>query len=309
MRREWLLVGIGVLLSPGCSRPPESGHLPIPADYLQQEEGRRRARDDELSTDPYSRLALVKRYPLPGRQITIGSSPTADVHLEGDGVAPIHARIEDRKGEILLTALYGEAVWALAEPPGRITTAGLGDHAGFRIGRFNIRFIVHEDFGPLLEVYDPQIPALREFVALDYFPIDPSYRVKGEIVPYEKPEAVTLIDSQGGQRPYWVYGELRFRLAGSDCRLEVYTPRLEEVGRAEFMLMFQDKTSGEESYPAARYLYVEGKPQGEIVVDFNRAFSPPCNYSKVFSCPFPRPANRLAVAIRAGEKWYRATGQ
>jgi hypothetical protein len=72
------------------------------------------------------------------------------------------------------------------------------------------------------------------------------------------------------------------------------------------MLIFQDETSGRESYPAARYLYVESKPRGQLVVDFNRAFSPPCNYSKVFSCPLPRPANRLPVAIPAGEKWYRA---
>ena len=80
--------------------------------------------------------------------------------------------------------------------------------------------------------------------------------------------------------------------------------------RDGFMLMFTDETSGKETYPAGRYIYVdaprsEGKSSGTITVDFNKAFSPPCNYSPAFTCPFPGKRNRLPLAIRAGQKWYK----
>ena len=42
------------------------------------------------------------------------------------------------------------------------------------------------------------------------------------------------------------------------------------------------------------------------VLDFNRAYNPPCVYSASYSCPFARPQNDIPVAIRAGATWYQA---
>jgi uncharacterized protein (DUF1684 family) len=41
-----------------------------------------------------------------------------------------------------------------------------------------------------------------------------------------------------------------------------------------------------------------------MVVDFNKAYNPPCAFSAFATCPIPPPENRLAVAIPAGEKVY-----
>ena len=41
-----------------------------------------------------------------------------------------------------------------------------------------------------------------------------------------------------------------------------------------------------------------------FVFDFNRAFSPLCNYSPAYNCAIPPPENHLGVAILAGEKTY-----
>ena len=41
---------------------------------------------------------------------------------------------------------------------------------------------------------------------------------------------------------------------------------------------------------------------GHVVVDFNRAYLPPCAFSDFYVCPLPPAGNRLDRPIRAGEK-------
>jgi uncharacterized protein (DUF1684 family) len=96
-------------------------------------------------------------------------------------------------------------------------------------------------------------------------------------------------------------------LNGEELSLEVYSTTLDpaEVREAGLMLIFADETNKEETYEAGRYLDIEGKTSGPITVDFNLAYSPACNFSPVWTCPFPRPQNRLPVAVRAGEKKYK----
>ena len=70
-------------------------------------------------------------------------------------------------------------------------------------------------------------------------------------------------------------------------------------------LVFRDGTSGKESYPAARFLRAAAPENGEVVLDFNRAYNPPCAYNPFTTCPIPTPQNRLSVRIEAGEKLYQ----
>lgn len=281
--------------------------------YVAEINRYRQEKDQRFRISPFSRLALIHRQYLKDQpRVTIGSGAEADLRLEGQGIAPLHAVIEGTSRTPVLRAQAEAEVWALDNPPQRVQELTLTEtSSGFRIGRYNLLYRINPVWGRIAEVFDPEHPALKAFTGLDYFPVDSDYRISGEIVAYEKAERINLIDSHGNEQPYWLYGELRFRLQNTDCRLELYTLTLDPKGIEQdgFMLIFADATSGQESYPAARYLYVEGKLSGRITIDFNRAFSPPCNYSPVFTCPFPRPANRLPVAIRAGEKWYRKTAK
>lgn len=276
--------------------------------YVAEITQARQQKDANFHTSPFSRLALVHRqYLNDSPRVTIGSGPEADLRLEGQGIAPLHALIEGASLTPVLRAQGEAAISSLDNPPQRLNELTLKNGTRFRIGRFNLLYRLNEVWGRTVEVFDPDVPALREFTGLEYFPIDLAYRVTGEVIPHENPERLKLIDSQGREQPHWLYGELRFTRNGTSCRLELYTLTLDPQGiqREGFMLIFTDATSGKESYPAARYLYVEGKLAGRVTVDFNQTFNPPCNYSPVFTCPFPRPQNRLPVAIRAGEKWYR----
>lgn len=275
--------------------------------YVAEIQKFRQERDHRFGTSPFSQLAMVHReYLKDAPRVTIGTSPDADLRLEGEDVALRHAVVERTSTTPVLKAVEG-TIWSLDDPPELLTELTLEDRANFRLGRFNLLYVLHPSWGRTFEVYDSEHAALAEFTGMDYFPIDPAYRVTATIAPHGNPEKTNLIDSQGNQRPYWVYGELHFDLLGTACQLELYAPSVEEqeIETHGFMLMFTDATSGKESYPAARYLNVEGRTSGQITVDFNKAYNPPCNYSPAFTCPFPRPQNRLPVAVRAGQKWYR----
>lgn len=278
-----------------------------PAAYEAQILAEREQRVNRLRTGDCSPLKKVSSHRLnDSGRVTVGSSPAADIRVEGEGIAPIHVVVEGASLTPTLRAAGGKvfSTWDNKERP----TWTLRNEFGFRMGARNILYWVNDATGVrTLQVFDPEAAPLKRFRGLEFFPVDPAFRMTGEVIPFPKPERLELLDSAGREQPFWLYGELRFTVQGVRCALELYTASLEPeaIRTGGFNLMFTDATSGKESYPATRYLAVEGKTRGTVTVDFNRAMTPPCNFSPLYSCPFPRKQNRLPVAIRAGEKWYR----
>ena len=43
---------------------------------------------------------------------------------------------------------------------------------------------------------------------------------------------------------------------------------------------------------------------GKVVIDFSKAYSPPCAFTNFATCPLPPSQNRLPFRIEAGEKKY-----
>ena len=80
---------------------------------------------------------------------------------------------------------------------------------------------------------------------------------------------------------------------------------LVEEGTDQFFLIMADRTSGKETYGMARYLYAGPPVDGRIVVDFNKAYNPPCAFTAFATCPMPPQGNRLDLPVTAGEKNYK----
>lgn len=153
---------------------------------------------------------------------------------------------------------------------------------------------------------DPDSPIPHKerhrFRSLKYFPPDPKYLVKAKLHKSSNPELVMMTTSKGTEDKFHGVGYFEFGLNGKIIRLHAYT----SAGRqdANLFIPFKDKTSGKESYGAARYLDLELDPGGEYTIDFNHAYNPYCAYSDDYICPLPPRENWLDVEIRAGEKRY-----
>jgi hypothetical protein len=136
---------------------------------------------------------------------------------------------------------------------------------------------------------------------LAYFPPDPAYRVPAALSPDPRGgRVIQMLTSTGQQRATQVMGLLEFTLNGQRLILQAFA---EEGSNGQRLFVpFTDATSGHESYGAGRYLDLDRTPTGIYVIDFNTAYNPYCAYNPTYDCPVPTTENRLAVAIRAGER-------
>jgi uncharacterized protein len=155
----------------------------------------------------------------------------------------------------------------------------------------------------------PQSPlppeARQDFAGLPYFDYDSDYRVVAEVEETE-PRRYEIGTSGDGAYAFERFAQAVFQLAGERCSLELYW--LEGYGGGLF-LPFADATSAKETYGAGRYLFDTvkgadlGTVEGRLVLDFNFAYNPSCSYDPSWVCPLATPANRLSVAVRAGERY------
>lgn len=154
-----------------------------------------------------------------------------------------------------------------------------------------------------LRVKDAKAPTRTHFAGLDYFPTDAKYRVEAHFEPYKPVKKIAIDDVTGSRSESDSPGALVFTLDGKEYRLD---PVIEE-GSDELFIIFRDLTSRDETYPAGRYVYAPYPgPDGRTVIDFNKAYNPPCAFTPFATCPLPPQQNRLDVRIEAGEKRYAA---
>lgn len=149
---------------------------------------------------------------------------------------------------------------------------------------------------------DPDSPALKAFKGIEHFPIDASWRIEADWHPYEPPHAIELVTIINTLQSSEVPGKAVFTRDGKTYTLE---PVTEDDGRLFFIIA--DRTSGKETYGAARFLYADPAKDGKVVLDFNKAYNPPCALSPHVVCPTAPPQNRLGLRVTAGEKKVLAT--
>ena len=149
---------------------------------------------------------------------------------------------------------------------------------------------------------DSPVPADKKstLIPLAYYPIDESYTAPATLEPSADRSRIEVPTSTGKIRNLERIGTLKFSVKGQPMRLTAFRDLESVVDR--LFVPFTDQTSGTETYPAGRYMELDPTPTGIYVVDFNIAYHPYCYYSPEYDCPFPPKENKLAVAIRAGEK-------
>lgn len=270
------------------------------ADYISSVTKARVARVDELErADGY--LALTASgWLLPGDN-TMGSAadnrfriPAAPAHL---GVLNLdaHARVH-----LHLIETYGIRVDG---QPATVSTSELrtqgngGKQQPTRVSfGSSYLYVVENGTQRGLRVKNNDAPLRTHFPGFDYFPIDPSWRVEADWVPFAQPHALKMAYVTGTESDTPIAGKAVFQRDGHTYEL---LP-IDEDGQLFFV--FTDRTAGKLTYGGARFLYAAAPKDGKVLLDFNLAQNPPCAITPHVVCPLAPPENRLKLPVTAGEK-------
>jgi len=212
-----------------------------------------------------------------GTSIRVRVAPGVEVLHNGAPVDTLVLHHDQEEGHEPTVLSHGSLTWYAIE----------------RSGRLGIR------------VKDSESAALRELRGIDRFPIDSRWRIEGKLVPHDPPKTLEITNVLGDVSHEPSPGSLVFEIRGKTYRLDP----IAEPGDEELFVVFSDATNGKESYGGGRFLEVARPGEdGKVVIDFNKAYNPPCALSPYATCPLPPPENRLAIAVRAGEKTYEKPG-
>jgi uncharacterized protein len=149
-----------------------------------------------------------------------------------------------------------------------------------------------------LRVKDVLAPTRSQFKGLEYFDINKELRIEADFVPHEAGKTIEIMNVLGMVEPMANPGQLVFSKDGKEFRMEAV-----DEGDGQLFIIFADRTSGHESYPAARFVYAKNPGgTGKTIIDFNKAYNPPCAFTAFSTCPTPPAANRLDLRVDAGEK-------
>jgi len=167
----------------------------------------------------------------------------------------------------------------------------------------NLRMILLERGDRLaLRLRDLRTKTFTEFESLDFYSPRRKYFLEARFVPFEEPEEMQIATVVGTEITYYVPGRIEFTLDGQEMSL---LPTLSSLDDERFWIMFKDQTAGRTTYGAGRFLYADRPNENnEMILNFNRAYNPPCAYSAYATCPLPPGENWLTVEIEAGERRY-----
>lgn len=237
---------------------------------------------NSIGTDSASDVILPQRAGLPSAG-AIDFTPPGKVVLQlAQGVpAQLDGRAAAGRVEFL------PADRAAKRPASRVSVGGVS----LEVHRSGDRVAIR--------LRDPRSELRTQFTQLRWYPVDAAWAVEGRFLPFAAPRHIPTQNILGDNTVSVSPGEVELKLNGTVVRLLAFEA---EGGKLSFVL--SDATAGTDTY-RLRFLSAD-KPDadGKVIVDFNRAYNPPCAFNPYTTCPLPVAQNRLKVPVHAGEKLY-----
>jgi len=266
--------------------------------YTEQILKHRSDREKRLISTPRSWFSLVGLYGLEEGENSFGNDQDNKIVLP-NAPSPHCGILHLDKEQITLTNLAGDAVKLNGlQPESRPLR---NDHDTqpdlIETGSY-ILLVIKRGKQLLLRIWDRQAPELQNFQGLNYFPVNPEYRVTAQFIPYDPPIIKVGQDMIGTKTENEFVGQAKFTINGTSCTLEA------QPDDDELLFSFTDATKSDSTYPGGRFLLADAPKDGSVTLDFNLATNWPCAYTTFATCPLPPFENRLAVRIEAGEKKY-----
>jgi uncharacterized protein (DUF1684 family) len=300
---------VALSLSTGaCSRAPTPS-APAPAfDESAYKKEIEKWQSDRLATltkqDGW--LSLIGLYWLNDGENKFGSGATNPIRLPKDR-APIYAgSLWLENGRVRMTSYPAIEITANGSPVTALDLRDDTENGGPTVLKFGtlLMNVIKRNDRVGVRVKDTDSLTRREFKGLEYYPIDPKWRIEARFEPYRPPKIIPITNVLGMTDDETSPGALVFEVDGTNYRVDPII----EIGETDLFVIISDGTTGKETYGAGRYLYVSPPDNtGKVVIDFNKAYSPPCAFTNYATCPLPPQQNRLPFRIEAGEKKYAGT--
>lgn len=285
------------LLATGIVSPLHAADTPRPPDaaYLESFKKWKAAETADLKENwlPLAGLFWLK----PGTNTFGSDGSNAIVFPKG----PAHAGEFDLNAKEVTLKLLPETAASIDGK--RVTSATLDPDTSKRptqveMGTLRFQAIVRgERVG--IRLKDTASPNIGNFKGMQFFPLDMNYRVTAVWTPGDGKRTIEIPNVLGDVSSQPVPGWVTFQLQGQELKLTA----LSGDPKTGLFFVFTDPTAKNDTYPGGRFLDTGPVTNGTVLLDFNRAYNPPCAVTPYATCPLAPKENRLATPIPAGEKF------
>jgi uncharacterized protein (DUF1684 family) len=271
-------------------------------DYEQTIKDWRKERVQRLMK-PDGWLSLVGMHWLEYGRTRVGSGPDNGTRLQA-GPAHIGVVTLGKDGKLSFVPEAGAGITIDGQPAsGSVALSSDADKTrdptvvGFNKGDASF-IVIKRGERYALRVRDALAPTRTGFPGIDYFPIDPAFRLRAHFTPKPPGSKIDIVNILGIVEPMDNPGTLSFAKEGKQFTVETV-----DEGDHRLFLVFADRTSGHQSYAASRFVYAKyPDARGYTTLDFNEAYNPPCAFTPYSTCPMPPLQNRIDLAVNAGER-------
>lgn len=264
-------------------------------------------------TTPDGWLSLVAMDFIDDGDYALGSGADQDLIISG---GPDHwGRLVVREGRAWFTAADTTAlrIETFEPPQDRPAVPGVavelqpgGDATATRVHANGAQFNLVTRAGQLgVRGRDAQADSRIHFQGLDYFELDPDWVIEAQWQAHPAGTTIEMVNVLGQVVDEPNPGRAIMTLSNAQGQTETFTLEAFATSTDRLFFVFADQTSGRETFGLGRFLYADAPEAGRVVLDFNRAYNPPCAFNAYTTCALPPAGNRVAWPIRAGEKRYR----
>jgi len=294
---RWLVSGV-LLVAGGASLAADVKDPAYAQDLTQW-----RSRADKSLTRERGWLSIVTRDELAPGTYRIGAAADNQVILP-KALAPAHlGTITAGADKARLTLAPGQTMRVVVRDDddeaftARDLVTGATRVEWVTSGRLSLQFVKREDGRIVVRAADRESPRRKSFAGRAWYEPDARFVVPARFVPKAQGATIPIANVRGEISYETVAGTLEFSVNGRKMSLDA----LDDEGN--LFIIFRDATSNTTTYPPGRFLAVAKPGDGNWVVDFNKAYNPPCAFSAYTTCPLPPPQNWLKDEISAGEKY------
>jgi uncharacterized protein (DUF1684 family) len=254
-------------------------------------------------------LTLAGRFQMKPGANTFGTGKDNDIvfppELKGTGPERLGTLFVDAVGKkVTLKLANGVSMTSDSKTFAgeRVMGTGTAKRDWVALGRMTMHIIEREG-RYILRLADNESLVRKNFPGRIWYAVDEKFKVAAKFVAYPPGKTISIVNVIDEVSDEPCPGYVEFKLNGVTRKMDV-------VGNDDgLFFVMRDGTAGDTTYRPSRFLYVEQrpKPKETFMLDFNRAYNPPCAFSEFTTCPLPPEQNILKARIEAGEK-YRKPG-